>query len=84
MPKTSDGSLTLRKQVADVLAQLRPAVQGDGGDIELVEVDDRGVVSVRLHGACIGCPSASMTLKMGVERALKEQIQGIQEVVCVG
>ena len=83
MPKATNGTIELKKQVAGVLAQIRPAVQSDGGDIELVEVDDRGVVSVRLHGACIGCPSASMTLKMGVERALKEQVKGIQEVVCV-
>ncbi|HKQ47403.1 MAG TPA: NifU family protein [Phycisphaerae bacterium] len=71
------------KQVAEIIQQLRPAVQGDGGDLELVDVDDRGVVSVRLHGACIGCPSAAMTLKMGVEQTLKERLPKIKEVVCV-
>jgi Fe-S cluster biogenesis protein NfuA len=73
----------LHKQVADIIKQLRPAVQGDGGDIELVDVDERGVVSVRLHGACIGCPSAAMTLKMGVEQTLKDRLPQIREVVCV-
>lgn len=73
----------LFKQVAEIIKQLRPAVQGDGGDLELVDVDDRGVVSVRLHGACIGCPSAAMTLKMGVEQTLKDRLPQIREVVCV-
>ena len=73
----------LFKQVAGIIKQLRPAVQGDGGDIELVDVDDRGVVSVRLHGACIGCPSAAMTLKMGVEQTLKDRLPQISEVICV-
>lgn len=73
----------LFKEVAEIIKQLRPAVQGDGGDLELVDVDDRGVVSVRLHGACIGCPSAAMTLKMGVEQTLKDRLPQISEVVCV-
>ncbi len=73
----------LLKQVAAIIKQLRPAVQGDGGDIELLDVDDRGVVSVRLHGACIGCPSAAMTLKMGVEQTLKDRLPQISEVICV-
>ena len=73
----------LRKQVADILKQLRPAVQSDGGDIELVDVDERGVVSVRLLGACIGCPSALMTLKLGVEQTLKNSIPQVSEVICV-
>jgi len=70
-------------EVAAVIRQLRPAVQGDGGDIELVEVCEDGVVKVRLHGACIGCPSAALTLKMGVERTLRENVPEVTQVVCV-
>jgi Fe-S cluster biogenesis protein NfuA len=73
----------LRDRVADVLAKLRPAVQGDGGDIQLVEVSADGVVRVRLLGACVGCPSSAMTLKDGVERNLRESIPEVREVVCV-
>lgn len=73
----------LRDRVADVLARLRPAVQGDGGDIQLVEVTSEGVVRVRLLGACVGCPSSAMTLKHGVERNLRESVPEVREVVCV-
>lgn len=72
----------LRERVAAVIDKIRPLVQGDGGDIELVDVDAEGVVSVRLHGACIGCPSAAMTLSMGVERTLKSQVPEVTAVVC--
>jgi Fe-S cluster biogenesis protein NfuA len=82
MPATRADS-ALFKQVALIIKQLRPAVQGDGGDLELVDVDDRGVVSVRLHGACIGCPSAAMTLKMGIEQTLKDRLPQVKEVICV-
>ncbi len=74
---------SLSKEVAKIIAELRPFVQGDGGDIELVKVGDDGVVSVRLLGACIGCPSSGMTLKMGVEQSLKDRLPEIKEVVCV-
>lgn len=80
MPRTTD---SIRDRVADIIRQLRPAVQSDGGDIELIDVDPGGVVTVRLHGACIGCPSAGITLKMGVEQSLKENIPEIQKVVCI-
>lgn len=83
MPRKATQPSGIHDEVARIIAALRPAVRSDGGDIELVEVDDQGVVRVRLHGACIGCPSSSMTLKLGVERALKEQLDGIKEVVCV-
>ena len=73
----------LRERVADVLSKLRPAVQGDGGDIQLVEVTADGVVRVRLLGACVGCPSSAMTLKHGVERNLRESVPEVREVVCV-
>ena len=73
----------VREQVAEIIKELRPAVQGDGGDIELVDVNENGVVSVRLLGACIGCPSSEMTLKLGVEQSLKSRIPEVREVICV-
>ena len=69
----------LRERVEKVLEELRPQLQADGGDIEFLEVDN-GVVKVRLKGACAGCPMSTMTLKMGVERHLKEKIPGIVRV----
>ncbi len=74
----------MREQVEAVLEQVRPALRYDGGDIELVGVDEaEGVVEVRLVGACGGCPMSTMTLTMGVERALKQQIPAIKRVVAV-
>lgn len=73
----------MKEQVEAVIGEIRPFLQADGGDIELVEVTDDGVVKVRLQGACAGCPGAQMTLKMGVERKLKEAIPEVKEVVAV-
>lgn len=73
---------SLHDRVAAVLDALRPSVQVDGGDIELIDVDKQGVVHVRLHGACIGCPSSTMTLTLGIERSLKDQIPEVTAVVC--
>ena len=73
---------SLRDRVAGVINALRPMAQADGGDIELVDIDVDGVVRVRLLGACVGCPSSAMTLSMGIERALREQIPEVQRVVC--
>lgn len=73
----------MREQVQEVLNQVRPMLQADGGDVELVEVAEDGVVSVRLTGACGSCPMSTMTLKMGIERALKEKIPEVKEVVQV-
>ena len=71
-------------QVQGAIDQIRPLLQTHGGDIELVSVEEStGVVSVRLQGACKGCPGAAMTLKMGVERHLKEKIPKVTEVVAV-
>lgn len=70
-------------EVASVIQQLRPAIQGDGGDIELVDIDDDGTVSVRLHGACIGCPSAAQTLELGIEQSLRDAIPEVTRVICV-
>ena len=69
-------------QVMEVLDKLRPFLQRDGGDCELVDVED-GVVKLRLVGACGGCPSATITLKAGIERALMEEVEGIEEVIQV-
>jgi Fe-S cluster biogenesis protein NfuA len=69
----------MREQVETVINEIRPMLQADGGDIELVDVED-GVVKVRLRGACAGCPGAQMTLKMAVERKLKEQIPEVERV----
>ena len=74
---------TLKDRVEAVIDKIRPLIQGDGGDIDLVDVDDQGAVHVRLRGACAGCPSAGTTLKMGVERTLKEQIPEVTEVIRV-
>lgn len=69
-------------QVKGVIDQIRPLLQADGGDIEFLSMDDStGVVNVRLKGACAGCPGAAMTLKMGVERHLKEKVPQVTEVV---
>jgi Fe-S cluster biogenesis protein NfuA len=74
---------TLKQRVEEVLAQVRPALQADGGDVELVDVNDKGVVSVKLQGACGCCPMAQMTLKMGIERQLKAKVSEVTEVVSV-
>jgi Fe-S cluster biogenesis protein NfuA len=75
---------TFVQDVTAVIDDIRPALQADGGDIELVKADEAtGMISVRLQGACRGCPGATMTLKMGVERLLKEKVQGVKGVVAV-
>lgn len=74
----------MKDKVASVIEAIRPLLQADGGDIELVSVDEAtGKVSVRLQGACKGCPGAQMTLKMGVERKLKEEVPEVTEVIAV-
>jgi len=73
----------MKEQVEAIIGEIRPFLQADGGDIELIEVTDDGVVKVKLQGACAGCPGAQMTLKMGVERKLKEAIPEVKEVVAV-
>lgn len=66
-----------------VLEQIRPNLQGDGGDMEYVGVDEDGVVSLELQGACAGCPMSQLTLSMGIERVLKEHVPGVTRVVAV-
>ncbi len=72
--------LSIYQRVEQVIERIRPAVQSDGGDLELVGVTDEGVVQVRLHGACIGCPSSSMTLHMGIERNVREKVPEVTAV----
>jgi Fe-S cluster biogenesis protein NfuA len=72
----------LKKSVEQALGKIRPLLQRDGGDIELVEVND-GVVKVRLTGACKGCPMSQMTLKQGVEKLLLKEVPGLTEVQAV-
>lgn len=81
---TLDSNGTLRQRVSDVVELIRPAVQADGGDLELVDVTDAGVVKIRFHGACVGCPSANMTLQMGIERNLRQRVPEVTSVVAVG
>lgn len=75
--------LTLQQKVERSLDTIRPSLRADGGDVELVNVDDEGVVSVRLTGACAGCPMSTMTLKMGIERALRQQVPEVERVEAV-
>ena len=70
----------MRSQIEAALEKIRPSLQRDGGDIELVGVSEDGVVTVRLTGACGGCPMSQMTLRHGVERLLREQVPGISRV----
>ncbi|MFH0814370.1 MAG: NifU family protein [Pseudomonadota bacterium] len=70
----------MKDEVQKVLDLIRPSLQADGGDAELVDVDENGVVKLRLTGACSGCPMSQMTLKQGIERVLKEKIPQVTRV----
>ena len=70
----------MKDRVANVINRIRPAVQMDGGDIELVDVTHEGIVKLRLVGSCHGCPSSMMTLKMGIERAIRTEVPEITGV----
>ncbi len=70
----------LHQRVAAVIERIRPAVQADGGDIELVDVSDAGRASIRFHGACVGCPSSAVTLYHGIERTLRERVPEVTGV----
>ncbi|NOZ21318.1 MAG: NifU family protein [Planctomycetes bacterium] len=73
----------MREDIEKALAEIRPKLQADGGDVELVDVDDGGVVKVKLTGACGGCPMAQMTLKQGIEKILKEKVPAVDHVESV-
>jgi Fe-S cluster biogenesis protein NfuA len=75
----------LREKVEATIEAIRPAIQADGGDIFLREVDEStGVVTVELVGACVSCPASTVTLKAGIERILKDRVEGVTEVVNAG
>lgn len=73
----------MEEKVRQVLDKIRPRLQADGGDVELVEVTEEGIVKVRLTGACGGCPFATMTLKNGIEAVLKNQLPAVKSVQAV-
>ncbi len=73
----------MKEQVEKVLEEIRPNLQADGGDIELVDVGEDGIVKVRLKGSCAGCPMSQMTLAFGVERVLKQRIPEVTKVEAV-
>jgi Fe-S cluster biogenesis protein NfuA len=75
--------IRMKEQVQMAIEKVRPGLQADGGDVELVDVSEDGVVKVKLTGACRGCPMSQMTLKMGIEKIIKQQVPSVKEVVSV-
>ncbi|MBW1912205.1 MAG: NifU family protein [Deltaproteobacteria bacterium] len=73
----------LKEKVEAALDKVRPALQADGGDVQLIDVDEDGVVKVKLQGACAGCPMSQMTLKMGIEKVLKQNVPEVERVESV-
>ncbi|MBS7639688.1 MAG: NifU family protein [Candidatus Bathyarchaeia archaeon] len=73
----------MRAEVEKVIREIQPSLRADGGDIELVDVTEDGIVKVRLKGACLGCPFSTMTLQFGVERYLKARVPQVKRVVVV-
>ncbi|TMQ70720.1 MAG: NifU family protein [Candidatus Eisenbacteria bacterium] len=71
----------MRDQVAQVIDKLRPVIQADGGDLELLSVSDDGIVTLRVRGSCTGCGSAALTLRNGIERWIRTKVPGVQGVV---
>lgn len=74
----------MKEKVQGAIERIRPNLQADGGDVELVDVTDEGIVKVKLLGRCHGCPMSQMTLKMGIQKYLQKEIPGVKEVVSVG
>jgi Fe-S cluster biogenesis protein NfuA len=73
----------LKEKVETALNKVRPSLQADGGDVQLIDVDEDGVVKVKLKGACAGCPMSQMTLKMGIEKILKQNVPEVRRVESV-
>jgi Fe-S cluster biogenesis protein NfuA len=73
----------MKEDVKEVINKIRPSLQADGGDVELIEVTDDGIVKVELQGACAGCPMSQMTLKNGIEKQLKKEVPDVKEVQAV-
>jgi Fe-S cluster biogenesis protein NfuA len=80
---TADSDQSLQERINDAIEAIRGGLQSHGGDVELVGIDEDNTVRVRLQGACQGCPGATMTMKMGIERILKERVPEVKEVVAV-
>jgi Fe-S cluster biogenesis protein NfuA len=78
-----NGDDDMKENIQKAINQIRPNLQADGGDVELVDVTDDGIVKVKLLGACRGCPMSQMTLKMGIEKYLKKEVPEVKEVVAV-
>lgn len=83
MSLSKEVAISMKEKVAELIDKLRPSLQADGGDVELVNVTDEGIVQVRLKGACAGCPMSQMTLKNGIERLLKERVPEVVSVEAV-
>lgn len=81
--ETPSANPPLLERVRRIVDRIRPAVQSDGGDLELVDVTADGVVRIRLHGACVGCPSSQMTLKVGIEKNLRDYVPEVSRVDAV-
>lgn len=79
-----DGPSELRSRIEAILDRIRPSIRADGGDVELVDVEEDGTVLVRLLGACIGCPSSGVTLQSGIERSLRQRVPEVTGVRAVG
>lgn len=79
----TESEQSFEEKVKDVINAVRPNLQSHGGDIELISVEEDNTVKVRLQGACSGCPGAAMTLKMGIERLLREKVPEVKEVIAV-
>jgi len=75
---------TMRKEVEKALDEVRPMLQQDGGDVELIDVSEQGVVLVKLQGACSGCPSATITLRQGIEKTIMEKVPAVTSVQAIG
>ncbi len=73
----------MREEVENIIDKIKPNLQADGGDIELVDVEEDGTVKVKLLGACAGCPMSQLTLQMGVERILKKEVPEVKKVIAV-
>ncbi|MFA4989532.1 MAG: NifU family protein [Candidatus Omnitrophota bacterium] len=73
----------MKERIEKALEKVRPMLQADGGNVELIEVTDDGVVKLKLKGSCGSCPMSSMTLKMGIERIIRQEVPEVKEVVAI-
>ena len=76
--------MTIKEEVEKALDEVRPMLMSDGGNVELIDVNDEGVVLVKLQGSCSGCPSATITLRQGIERVVKERVPSVTAVESIG